>query len=203
MSNLGWYNGFSPGQRDRNFAVLKQQIVEGFVRAAAGPCRLCGDPIGSPDRRTGVTFEYHTEDYTLPLLLGEPNLVILCIHCHRAKLHKRFSDPSGWLAFLAHIRRGGYARDLKISSVAREVKGVKTALMARRGADLEILRERQTSDLLGWFSALSTDVQSLACGPNLSATLKMQRLPTIPADLIREKTSSKPLCSSVVGGKNA
>jgi len=161
MASLGWYNGFSPYQREKNFAVLKASVADRVIPAAEGPCRLCGDEHPILDRRTGVGFEYHSEDYSLPLVTTEPALLALCIHCHRAKLHKRFSDPFAWKAFLAHVRRGGFARDLKNAHIAKEVRAAKIVLMRGGTPSLTRLRHHTNAEHFSWFVSLSTDPRRL------------------------------------------
>src|SRR6185295_5191989 len=99
---------------------MHARIARGEQSAACGPCELCGD--------AEVPVEYHDEDYSLPYLWGPPALFSLCRHCHRDKLHKRFTRPMAWEAFLAHVRRGGYARDLRDPGTKAEV----TAYLAAR-----------------------------------------------------------------------
>ncbi len=113
MEEKGWYNGYGWAERNAKLRELKRLVALGEVPAACGPCQLCGDP--------DVPVEYHDEDYSKPYLWGPPALFALCRHCHRTKLHKRFAQPSAWMAFLDHVRRGGYARDLKVPSIRREV----------------------------------------------------------------------------------
>ena len=96
-----WYNGYSPQEREIKFRVLKRLIDRGELPSASGPCMLCGDP--------DVPVEYHSEDYGEPFLWEPPAMRSLCRHCHRDKLHKRFSRHSAWEAYLMHVRRGGYA----------------------------------------------------------------------------------------------
>lgn len=122
MEEKGWYNGYDWNERNAKLQELKRRIARGELQAASGPCQLCNDP--------DVAVEYHDEDYSKPYLWAPPALFALCRNCHRDKLHKRFSRPHAWNAFLAHVRRGGYARDLKAPSIKREVSAVEAALVA-------------------------------------------------------------------------
>src|SRR3982751_6604015 len=101
MKTTGWYNGYDWNERYAKLRALNRRIRAGDSRAPTGPCQLCNDPE--------VAVEYHDEDYSQPYLWEPPALYALCRHCHRHKLHKRFSRPYAWRAFLVHVRRGGYA----------------------------------------------------------------------------------------------
>lgn len=150
MEEKGWYNGYGWGERNAKLRELKRLVARKELSMAAGPCQLCGDPH--------VPVEYHDEDYSQPYLWRPPALFALCRNCHRDKLHKRFLRPSAWRAFLAHVRRGGYARELKESSVKREVFAVQLAL--ERGVEppaLPLLRPYQGVVGAEWFAMLSLD----------------------------------------------
>jgi hypothetical protein len=162
MGTLTWYNGYSPTERDRNFEELKRQIAAKKIDAPRGPCRLCGD---TGDREPGhfsgsVVFEYHNEDYSMPLKAGEPALYVVCRHCHVHKLHKRFGNVPAWHAFLAHVRRGGYARDLKDPKIAKEVRSYGAALA--KGRKIDLVRIGKYAQPIGkeWFAQLRVDKES-------------------------------------------
>jgi hypothetical protein len=163
MIERAWYNGYTPKERDKNFKELKRQIDDGELPAAIGPCALCGDTGGKIEGHTDseVVFEYHNEDYSLPLKTSEPDLVALCSHCHRNKLHKRFSNPLSWHIFLAHVRRGGFARDLKNPSIVKELKAYRSAI--ERGEKLALGKLGSYTRTVGeeWFARLRMDVESL------------------------------------------
>lgn len=150
MKSGGWYNGYDWTQRDAKLRVLKRLIAQGAMAPATGPCQLCGDPE--------VPVEYHDEDYSQPYLWGPPALFALCRNCHRDKLHKRFARPHAWSAFLAHVRRGGYARDLKEPGVKRDVVRLARALAAG-GPQLSLEHKRPYGATPGreWFATLSCD----------------------------------------------
>lgn len=154
MQEAGWYNGYGWPEREAKLREMKRRIARGEQAPASGPCQLCGDP--------DVPVEYHDEDYSQPYIWGPPALLSLCRNCHRDKLHKRFLRPLAWSAFLAHVRRGGYARDLKIPEVKREVQALQAALA--RGETLELKSMRPYSRRVGgeWFASLSTDPASLS-----------------------------------------
>jgi len=148
-----WYNGYSPKERDTKFKVLKKLIKRGELKAAEGPCDLCNDPK--------VAVEHHDEDYGLPYLWTKPALLCLCRSCHRYKLHKRFTNPKNWYAFIAHVRRGGYASDLKDKHIKKEVKLYQKA--ADEGTQFELENLRPYSHKIGgeWFANIRMDIESL------------------------------------------
>ncbi|SFM43278.1 hypothetical protein SAMN05421863_102843 [Nitrosomonas communis] len=153
-----WYNGYSPAERDKKSRELKRLIAKGVLLPASGPCALCGDPDNVP-------VEYHDEDYGEPFSWEAPVLLCLCRNCHRDKLHKRFWRHSAWFAFIAHIRRGGYARDLKNRSIKNEVKAYQVAL--ERGELITLKKLRPYKRKIGeeWFANLRMDAESL-CDPS-------------------------------------
>jgi hypothetical protein len=154
--STGWYNGYNWAERVEKLKVLQQRIADGMQPPATGPCDLCGDP--------GVAVEYHDEDYSKPYLWSPPAMLALCRHCHRSKLHTRFSNPIAWQAHVAHVRRGGYASDLTDPSrpeIKAEVHRLRAALKAGRSMPLASLRPYR--GVLGkeWFAKLVTDPASL------------------------------------------
>jgi hypothetical protein len=155
MDKKGWYNGYDWNERNAKLREMNRRIANGEQPRAVGPCDLCGDPQ--------VPVEYHDEDYSLPYLWGPPALFALCRNCHRDKLHKRFARPTAWKAFLAHVRRGGYARDLKDPAIQKEVAACQAAL--ERGVpapDLRPLRPYKLPSGSEWFAALSLDAATLS-----------------------------------------
>jgi hypothetical protein len=150
-----WYNGYSPKERDAKYKALKKLIKSGKLCSAIGPCDLCNDPE--------VNVEYHDEDYGLPYLWNKPALLCLCRTCHRSKLHKRFKNPIGWYAFIAHIRRGGYAKDLKIKSIRKEYDVYKKNLSGPTPPiPLEIIRPYKHKIGSEWFANIRMDIDSLS-----------------------------------------
>ena len=85
-------------------------------------------------------------------------LYALCRHCHRHKLHQRFSRPHSWRAFLAHVRRGGYARELARPEVKHEIARL-TRAFAGGQAPFELAMLRAYPYIPGreWFADLSCD----------------------------------------------
>lgn len=139
-----YYNGYSWKERIVNWEVMKRLIANGDEKEAEGPCRLCGDP--------DAKVEYHSEDYGLPYIWTEPANYVLCHHCHVQRLHARFRHPFHWLAYLEHVRRGGYGSDLKTVPPKPDVKAEFAACVeALKKAYLEHVR------CGGYGSDLSTD----------------------------------------------
>ena len=152
--SASWYNGYSPEERNEKFKVLKRLLKTGAVGAALGPCALCGDPE--------VPVEYHSEDYAAPFLWNPPAMYALCRNCHRDKLHKRFGSLSSWNAFLAHVRRGGYARELvKDPNIKAEVQAYRAAIEQGQHGSLRPLRRYAATVGQEWFAHLRMDLGSL------------------------------------------
>jgi len=148
-----WYNGYSPKERDEKYKVLTNLVSKGEIPPAKAPCDLCNDP--------NVSCEYHDEDYGKPFIWTKPALLCLCRHCHRYKLHKRFNNKANWYIYLAHIRRGGYAIDLKDKMVMKELKSFKQALL--NGENIELKKLRPYNYKIGdeWFANIRMDIESL------------------------------------------
>lgn len=153
MEKKGCYNRYDWNERIAKLRTLKKRLASGELTQAVGPCELCGDPE--------VPVEYHDEDYRLPYLWSAPALFKLCRNCHRNKLQKRFADPAMWTAYLAHVRRGGYASDLKVSAIKAEFDGARAA--AGRGETVVLRALRPYSGKAGeeWFAKITLDPQSL------------------------------------------
>tara|TARA_R110002073_G_scaffold147222_4_gene299968 strand:- start:199 stop:687 length:489 start_codon:yes stop_codon:yes gene_type:complete len=154
MAEGSWYNGYSPKERDKKYKILMRLIAKGELPTASGPCALCGDP--------DVPVEYHDEDYGEPFIWEAPALLCLCRNCHRDKLHKRFGRQTAWWAYIAHIRRGGYARDIKDPVIKKEMKDYRVAI--DRGEQTTLRELRPYSHTIGqeWFSNLRMDPESLS-----------------------------------------
>ena len=104
-----------------------------------------------------VAVEYHDEDYAKPYIWTKPALLCLCRHCHRYKLHKRFKNVNSWNIFLAHIRRGGYARDLKDTEIKKELKEFEKGTIK----NLKLLRKYNQNVGSEWFANIRMDIESL------------------------------------------
>jgi hypothetical protein len=150
-----WYNGFSPKERDDKYKVMCNLMAKGELPTASGPCALCGDPE--------VPVEYHDEDYGEPFLWNEPAVFVLCHHCHVHKIHTRFQHPAVWNAFIAHVRRGGYAREWNEPSIKEEIAAYRAAIEHKHGEVLPLGELRPYKRIVGteWFANLRMDPESL------------------------------------------
>jgi hypothetical protein len=146
------YNGYSGAEREAKLTARNQRAASGLPTHPPGPCSICHDPA--------APVEAHSEDYSLPYLWEPPGDYAICRTCHRNKLHKRFSNPLDWEAWIAHVRRGGYASDLKKPAVAKELEAFKDA--KRQGSTIELVRLRPR-DFTGteWWETLRMDTESL------------------------------------------
>jgi len=146
---MDWYNGYSGRERARAGRAIARARAAGELRPAAC-CMLCGDPAAKLD--------LHSEDYSEPYRFDPPAAYWVCISCHRNHLHKRFGKPRAWAAFQAHVRRGGYASDLRKTAIRHEVTAFETALAANQAASLVVIRPFQPRD--PWWERLSVDPAS-------------------------------------------
>ena len=112
---------------------------------------LCGDP--------DQPLMYHDEDYSLPYIWEPPALLTLCTNCHKDKLHKRFNrTAANWAAFLAHVRRGGYARETKV--YRKELTACERAMEAGLNFLIQPLRPYKAAIGTEWFANLRLDIAS-------------------------------------------
>lgn len=176
MSEGNWYNGFSPKERNDKLKVMNRLIRLKELAPAAGPCALCADPE--------ALVEYHGEDYGMPYLWTPPALVALCRHCHRDKLHKRFIRQSAWQVFVAHVRRGGYARELKDPVIKKELDQCKS--LAEKGQPFSLSTLRSYERIVGseWFANISIDPDSL--NDIASRPLRTQSTSSLSAGIAHE-----------------
>jgi hypothetical protein len=152
------YNGYCWPERMAKFKEMERRLASRELARPIGPCKLCGDP-GGPE--TSVVFEYHDEDYSLDYRWTEPAAYVLCRDCHIYRMHQRFAHPMAWTVFLAHVRRGGYARELRGEAVKRELAKYRKALKV--GAILPLKSRRPYRAVVGqeWFAHLRSDAASL------------------------------------------
>ena len=157
MKNEPYYNGYPWPERIAKYRELLRKRACGELDPIKGPCALCGDPEPLFD----PPFEDHDEDYSTPYIWVQPALFALCGNCHKDKLHKRFFRPKeSWDAFLAHVRRGGYARELKDPVIKKELLAFKAAL--QRGETSSLRQLRPYIGVIGkeWFANLRMDEES-------------------------------------------
>lgn len=147
------YNGYSETERRAKGEERARLLRAGALPEHPSACMLCGDP--------DVPVEAHSEDYSVPYLWDPPAVYWLCVHCHRHKLHRRFLSPDTWRAFLAHVRRGGYASDLHDPAIAKEIAAYREALKNERLFELRALRPRPDMRDVEWWDALTMNKASL------------------------------------------
>ena len=179
------YNGFSGRERTANGAALLKAIRAGLIPLPSGPCSLCDDP--------GAKVEYHSENYATPYSWTAPAAYVVCMACHRNKLHKRFSDPVKWEAYKEHVRRGGYASDLKQPDVAREFKAHVAARRAGGAVELHQLRPYPHKFGSQWWEKLDSSAPAkggvLVDGTTADITV-LRQLETQLRALMRERAAS-------------
>lgn len=151
-----YYNGFSPAERHAKSQTRRSRHAQGVFDPppAKGRCMLCGDPKAE-------RVEYHSEDYEEPFSWKPPACYVLCLPCHRHWLHRRFGNPTRWAAFKAHVRRGGYARDLKDKPAVKE-ELTNFAVALHTGEKPPRLRRLRARRLTGkeWWEKLTVDPAS-------------------------------------------
>lgn len=134
------------------FKEMNRRIEAGTLTLQKGPCRLCGDPGGHD---TEVTFEYHDEDYGSEYSWNEPSAYVVCRDCHIYRIHQRVAHPNAWTLFLAHVRRGGYPREMRNTTVKSELSNARKAILSGEAANLKPLRPYAQVVGHEWFSQLS------------------------------------------------
>jgi hypothetical protein len=140
------------------FKEMERRIANGELAAPSGPCRLCNDP---GDAQSSVRFEYHDEDYSREYSWAEPAAYVLCRGCHIYRVHQRSAHPKSWQCFLAHVRRGGYAREMRESEVKVELAAFRAAV--DRGHPVPQLAVRRAYPCVPggeWFAGLSVEPRS-------------------------------------------
>jgi len=147
------YNGYVPRERAAFAKATRLLITAGELAPASPPCGLCNDP--------DALVEYHSEDYSQPYRWVPPATYPLCLHCHRFRLHRRFWWPELWAAFLAHVRRGGYASDLKNLLIRIEFEHYRWLVKCGKPATLRQLRPYPHAIGTEWFAKLRMDIKSL------------------------------------------
>lgn len=143
------YNGFLPPERERKGHAVAKALAAGRIARPAA-CMLCGDPA--------ARLELHSEDYSQPYTFTPPAAYWLCRACHRNNLHKRFNESERWEAFLAHVRRGGYASELRDPNIRRQLRGYRDASQRGEAAELPSLRDAPAGPR--WWEHLTLDPRS-------------------------------------------
>jgi hypothetical protein len=153
------YNGYSWNERMAKFKEMQRRIANGKLAAPSGPCRLCNDP----GEAGSAVFEYHDEDYSHEYSWSEPAAFVLCRDCHIYRVHQRSRHVKSWLAFLEHVRRGGYAREMRNPEVKAELAAFRAAV--DRGHPVPQLTVRRTYPCMPgreWFAELSVESRNEA-----------------------------------------
>ncbi len=146
------YNGYGHAERMRRNRELKRaRQRNGLPKAKpTGPCEICGDPK--------PPFDVHAEDCSWPY---KPGGRVMCQICHRQKLHGRFAHPQNWQTYCAHVRRGGYGRDLKNPKVKMELRAYQAELKkGNRPPALQPIKGR-IARRGGWWTKLTCDREIL------------------------------------------
>ena len=148
---MNYYNGYSPKERNKKLAALHRLYPNYSHPYYRPPCHLCRDATAK--------VQPHSEDYAEPFLWERPAVYAVCSHCH-SRLHGRFASPASWLAYKAHLRRGGFGSDLRTRKIAREVSGLAKALESGQPFSLVSLRPSLHSGS-EWWELLTTDPRFL------------------------------------------
>lgn len=96
----GFYNGFSPKEREGALAAIRTAIADGRVSPPTS-CSVCGR---SPDYPLG----FHGEDYRVPLAAYP-----ICRGCH-VRVHARFRHPERWREYISRFDRDGWFQHLSL-----------------------------------------------------------------------------------------
>ena len=103
------YNGFTPAERWRGLAIVKQAIKDGRLKPIEEcKCAFCGQDKG--------IRQYHSEDYTPEKIVDQ--VTPLCWRCHMM-LHSRFRHPKAYERYMDEIKAGKiyppvYRHDFKV-----------------------------------------------------------------------------------------
>ena len=119
-----WYNGYSPEERNEKFKVLKRLLKAGDVAAATGPCAR----TAIRRSRSSITQK--------PMASHSSGIHRRCTHYVETVIVTSCTSDSGPVvlnAFVAHVRRGGYAREIvKLPSIMPRFERIGWRLNADR-----------------------------------------------------------------------
>lgn len=146
------YNGYSGKERDEKEAERARLLKSGELQMRHTECELCGDP----DTPTIP----HVEDYSKPYQWEPPAEYMVCETCEKDMLQKRFRNKDRWESFKAHVRRGGYARELQDSATNKEFLDYREARERGEKPTLRKLRDRAVTGS-EWWEKLSIDSATL------------------------------------------
>lgn len=99
MKANGWYNGFSPAQRNGANAAIRAAIARRDL-AVPEKCSVCQQV---PNR----SLQWHSERYDV--LDAYP----ICRSCH-IRVHARFRHPDSWRAFIKFLDPAGWVQSLTV-----------------------------------------------------------------------------------------
>jgi hypothetical protein len=100
MSANGYYNGFSPADRQGTLAAVKAAEAAGIIPVPT-VCSVCGK-----EPTTGL--QRHSENYCRPL-----DAYPICRGCH-VRVHARFRHPDAWRAFINSLDPAGWVQSLTV-----------------------------------------------------------------------------------------
>lgn len=89
-----------------------------------------------------------------------PAEYMVCETCESDMLQKRFRNKDRWDSFKAHVRRGGYARELQDPAINKEFLDYREARERGEKPQLRKLRDRQATGN-EWWEKLSIDSNTL------------------------------------------
>jgi hypothetical protein len=100
VSANGYYNGFSPADRNGTLAIVRAALADGRLPAPTR-CSVCGDQPAKP-------LQWHSEDYRKPL-----DARPICRGCH-IRIHARFRHPDRWREYISGLDPAGWYQNLSV-----------------------------------------------------------------------------------------
>lgn len=99
MNTNGFYNGWSPAQRNGANAAIRAAIVRGDL-TVPDKCSVCQRVPNRP-------LQWHSERYDVP------DAYPICRSCH-IRVHARFRHPDNWNAFIKSLDPAGWVQSLTV-----------------------------------------------------------------------------------------
>jgi hypothetical protein len=99
MNTNGFYNGWSPVQRNGTNAAIRAAIARGDL-TVPDKCSVCQRVPNRP-------LQWHSERYDV--LDAYP----ICRSCH-IRVHARFRHPDSWRAFIKSLDPAGWVQSLTV-----------------------------------------------------------------------------------------
>lgn len=103
MSANGFYNGYSPAERNGANAAIRAAIARGDL-SVPERCSVCQQAPNRP-------LQWHSERYDI--LDAFP----ICRGCH-VRVHARFRHPDRWLAYISRLDPAGWFQDLSVDPIS-------------------------------------------------------------------------------------